>query len=95
MFNVYFCTGVESTPAVIMPGCKPASFETMEEAMNYVNEETGTCEAVDPRDNCIEGTSRECWWEIYDGPMVVNQGEDDEEFFEPVYRSSIYYNRFQ
>lgn len=92
MYNVYFCTGVETIPAVIMPGFKPAIFETLAEAKNYIIDQSEGKQLVDPRDNCIEGTSRECWWEIYDGEMVENPGTDDEVFNNPIFISPTYYN---
>lgn len=92
MYNVYFCTGVESIPAVIMPGFKPAIFENKAEAKNYVSEQSEGRQEVDPRDTCIEGTSRECWWEIYDGEMIENPGTDDEVPHALIYVSPTYYN---
>lgn len=92
MYNVYFCTGVECIPAVIMPGFKPATFNTLEDAKDFVNEQSKGKKMVEPRDNCIEGTSRECWWEIYDGDVIENPDTDDEVFHDPIYTSPTYYN---
>lgn len=93
MYHVYFCNGVESTPAVIMPGFKPAIFDNEADAKNYVIKQSEGRHAVDPRDNCIEGTSRECWWEIYDGDMIENPGSDEEVLHDPIYTSPTYYTR--
>lgn len=92
MYKVYFCTGVESTLDVIMPGFKSATFDTLEDAKDFVSIQSKGKEEVNPRDNCIEGTSHECWWEIYDGEMIESQGTDDEVLRDPIYTSPTYYN---
>lgn len=91
MYTVYFCTGVEYHPDLIPPTYKPAEFDTLDDAIAYVNERVKGKRTIDERDNCIEGTSRMCWFEIYDGGLIVNPGTDEEDFRDPEYSSDYYY----
>lgn len=92
MYRVYFNTGIYGFNETVRPGNKLAEFETLEEAQSFVAMRAEGKEKVHPSDNCTEGTSRECWWEIYDGPMVENPGTEDEVWKDPIYTSPTYYN---
>lgn len=85
MYNVFFLTPGEFSPAVIMPGFKPAEFETVEEAKLYIKRQLREEDKVQPGDNSNAAT---ICYEIYDGSPY---NEDGEVIAEPVFISDDYY----
>jgi len=85
MYNVYFLTPGEFTQAVIMPGFKPAEFETIEEAKAFIAGQVNEEDKVQPGDN---SNAASISYEVYDGSPY---DEDGEVVAEPVYISDDYY----
>lgn len=85
MYQVYYLTPGEFSPAVIMPDFKLAQFETLEEAKSYVSGQLREEDKVQPCDNSNSAT---ICYEIYDGSPF---GEDGEVEAEPVWISDDYY----
>ena len=85
MYNVFFLTPGEFTQAVVMPGFKPAEFETIEEAKAYIAGQVCEEDKVQPNDN--SNTATICY-HIYDGSPY---DEDGEVVADPVYISDEYY----
>ncbi len=88
---VYFCTNVETVTATTKNE-QPAVFKKLNAAIKYVKEQSKGMRKADPRDNTTDGTSRVCWWEIYEGGIVLNPGTDHETLNQPIYTSPVYYN---
>ena len=85
MFNVYYLTPGEFSSAVVMPGFKPASFETIEDAKAYINSQLHEEARVQPGDNSDAAT---ICYQIYDGSPYDEEGDVTAE---PVYISDDYY----
>lgn len=85
MYNVFFLTPGEFTQAVVMPGFKPAEFETIEEAKAYIAGQVCEEDKVQPNDNSNAAT---ICYHIYDGSPYDESGEV---VAEPVYVSDDYY----
>ena len=95
MYNVFFLTPGEFTQAVIMPGFKPAKFETIEEAKAFIAGQVREEDKVQPGDNSNAAT---ICYHIYDGsPYDEDDGWTPEDGFlreavnDPVYISDDYY----
>lgn len=87
MYKVFFQTPGEFSPAVIMPGFKPAEFSTIEEAKAYIAKEVREEDKVQEGDNTTAAT---ICYEVYDGSPYDEEGEVTKE---PVYISYQYYFR--
>ena len=87
MYKVFFLTSGEFSPAVIMPGFKPAEFSTIEEAKAYIANQVREEEKVQDGDNSTAAT---ICYEVYDGSPYDEEGEVTKE---PVYMSDDYYDR--
>lgn len=85
MFKVFYLTPGEFSQAVIMPGHKPAEFETLEEAKAFIHSQVNEDDAVLPRDNSNSATIS---YDVYDGTPF---DEDGEVVKDPVYTSDDYY----
>ena len=87
MYKVFFLTPGEFSPAVIMPGFKPAEFSTIEEAKAYIANQVREEDKVQDGDNSTAAT---ICYEVYDGSPYDEEGEVTKE---PVYMSDEYYFR--
>ena len=86
MFKVFYLTPGEFSQAVIMPGHKPAEFETLEEAKAFIQSQVNEDDAVQPGDNSNSAT---IFYEVYDRyPFDEDQTEVVKA---PVYTSDDYY----
>lgn len=86
MYKVFFLTPGEFSPAVIMPGFKPAEFSTIEEAKAYITSQVREEDKVQAGDNSTAATIS---YEVYDGSPYDEEGEVKE----PVYISDDYYDK--
>lgn len=85
MFQVFYLTPGEFSQAVIMPGHKPAEFETLEEAKAFIKSQVDEDDAVQPGDNSNSATIS---YDVYDGSPFDEYGEVVKD---PVYTSDDYY----
>lgn len=67
-----------------------ADYGTLEEAKAYCEENTKECDPVEDCDNCWEGRSNNFHYEVYDGE-ILDEGGDDVDFNEPVYMTNQFY----
>lgn len=93
MYHVYFCNGVESSLAVVMPSFKPAIFDSLVKAISFVDVCVSSLQRVCSNDNVSMGSSRVCWYEIYlVSDNAGNSLADGDVLGKLVYSTYYYYN---